>query len=1608
VTQLANLGKYHILERLAADEIAEIYKVKTIGIAGFEKVQVLKRIQPSCARDPKFVREFIDQAKIAFSLNHRNIVQVFEFGKIDGDLFLAMEYIPGANLHEIMLQALRQQKIPPVGLTCYLMGEVAAGLEYAHRKADHYGQELRIVHCDVNPRNIACSFEGSVKLLDFGISRAVWNMISYKERQGWVPRHLSPEQVRGVPLDARSDIFSFGVILWEMLTGSPLFPGRDVNQVTQDILHQQISSPRASNPDVPPHLDDLTMHCLDRDLSKRIESASDLQMELHRIQRMLGAVIGSRALSTYIEDLLAGYNDTRDVRQAGVEEPVFEEPIVAVPSRSNDLVDAAAELAAPLNPPADPVFESTVEPRYHHTPLHAFEDDLLDDPADDPLLRRPSQEAQLAGVLRSGRHPDEEVTDTPGSHRRARRRTGISTISSDEITAGPVPVDPELTPHLWADEPDDEDDQLSTVNRRAAPMVAEEISLADALEIASADASTFETARRQEQVDDVAEQPPPEAVFEPALEAPPELAPEESRAPPAPVASKAHPAPTLGEKKRFFAVSFVLEGEPTFIDEAARLVSDIAFKLDGILHQQDHDQLLVLFGLPAADENDVVTAARFAFDAREAVAQWDLPVGGDLAAASPTAAVRVGIRTGTARMGGSPSKEGYQLLGNAISEVEGLGRHAQPGQILIAGLAARLAAAHYVLRDVKPLRRHGKLVNCYRMLTPRSRSSRRRAPTTASLVGREVETNAIRTAWRESVLQGVQRAALIAGEAGVGKSRLIDEFLSRHTADALVIAAAATPHRRGAPYSVIVDLVRAVAESHSTHRSRSWSRLFEVIRTLLSDQDPQLLEPLEALVVPNRAQRDSSGFSRLGIHRALRRLLQRVAREKPLVVVVEDLHWSDSASLKCLTTLVDRAEKSSGALFFLMTVRPEEGLDPRQVFASDAVYFQLLEELDEADRRTLVEDLLGKGVSEKTIKAVERRAGGNPFYIHELAHAIKELDPAGTSDVPANVQGVIAGRVDRLPGPVKSLLQHAAVVGPSFREAILAKLIQRNPARPLGILRNRGFIVPGLRVASPSPEASGVSEQFEREWAFRHVLIQEVVYDAISGVARRDLHRRVSEIMVRRVSRGSNDPLADVARHLELGGETRQAGEYFLRAANEAASAFASREALGLYNRALKLSEGDAERLYQAHAGRERVCAQLGLHGEQAADLEALRPLSSGDPRRRADLLNREALHLLRLGEFYRALSAAEQAEAAATEAGDELVRGEALLRRGEVYSRLDDHARAVEAVSKALQIFEAQSAEPSQIRARIGLGRINLIQANYDQAFDQYIPALELIQSTGDRWQERLLRNSLAVVHLCRGDFAKALDEALYSYKLCDQFGDRAREGDNATVIGIVHLELGLYEQARRYIEGALAIHQETGSQWSEADTLVYLGNLETLCNRSQLALRCYERAKVIAKRIGARYITINARNATAWSLCERGTTNDAARAVDEATEAAETARSARLIVGEIPGLSRTARATALLGNLDAARGLSRRAVELLEEQRHIESSEEEIYYTHFRILELLDDPSAAEYLERAHAGFTSKVERLDRPEWRESFTQRVRLNAAIIKSRGMATDVS
>ncbi len=884
-------------------------------------------------------------------------------------------------------------------------------------------------------------------------------------------------------------------------------------------------------------------------------------------------------------------------------------------------------------------------------------------------------------------------------------------------------------------------------------------------------------------------------------------------------------------------------------------------------------------------------------------------------------------------------------------------------------------------------------------MASRTRAWKKKSDPTCHLFGREVEARAIQNAWRETVINGAQHSILLAGEHGIGKSRLIEEFLHRHATDAHVIALGASPHRLGVPYSLLSDLLRGVTGVRSASGPKSRRRLSRSMQQILGEDDPQTRETLEAVLAPHESLQKNSGeaFSRHRVYRATRRLLDGLARARPTVVVLEDLHWADGSSMECIRLLIEEQREAAGPLFFLLSIRPEEGVVPQNIFDSTSTAFMLLNELNVDDRQRLIIEDLGGEATSSMMEEIQRRAGGNPFYIRELARTMKELDSYVATEISPTVQGVLAAQVDRLHPQVKLVLQHAAVIGPTFREGILAKLVGRNPARSLAILRNRGIIVPGLRTAVPTYSTYGLSEQFEREWTFRHVLVQEVVYDAISAVARRKLHLLVAEIMAKRITSGSSDPPAEVGRHFDLGGQRRLAGDFYLRAANEAAATFASREALELYGHALRLAEGDKDHKYLALAGREWMHGQLGNHDAQTEDLHALRSLVGDDPARVADLRNREALLQLRLGEYYNALSSAEEAEAASANADYELGRGEALLLRGEAYERLNDHPRAIEATNKALLIFEEQNSVRNQVRARIGLGRICLIQAKYDDAFSHHDPALALIKDTGDQWLERILRNNLASVHYCRGDFSQAISEAFASIKLCERFGDRAREGDNATVLGIIYLELGQYDRSRQNLEEALAIHKETGSKWSLAETMLYAGILEGASGHYSTSLSLLEQSKLLSETIGAKFIAINSHNAMAWVLCERHQPQDATRAVEEATLGTNAAKDARLIVGEIPGLSRSARATALTGNLEGARALSRRAIELLDEQRIIDGAEEEIYYTHYRILAAMQDSTALEFLELSHNGFMSKLARLEADDLKKSFSEQVRLNAAI-----------
>ncbi|MFN0063504.1 MAG: serine/threonine protein kinase [Myxococcaceae bacterium] len=273
-----HIDKYVVRRKLAEGGMAEIYLASARGPEGFDKAVVIKRILPKLAHDEAFVRMFVGEARVASRLSHANVVQIFDFAKHEDTYYIAMEYVRGQSLWAARRRA-RERMLPmsPL-LVAHLGAEVARGLGYAHRLTDR-GQPVRLVHRDVTPHNVLLGYEGEVKLADFGIAKAGDQLTQAGTLKGKFA-YMSPEQARGESLDARSDIFSLGIVLWELLTGGRLFEADSDVGVLRAVQDSAIASPGRLNASVPATLDAIIMKALERRVDDRWSSAQELERAL--------------------------------------------------------------------------------------------------------------------------------------------------------------------------------------------------------------------------------------------------------------------------------------------------------------------------------------------------------------------------------------------------------------------------------------------------------------------------------------------------------------------------------------------------------------------------------------------------------------------------------------------------------------------------------------------------------------------------------------------------------------------------------------------------------------------------------------------------------------------------------------------------------------------------------------------------------------------------------------------------------------------------------------------------------------------------------------------------------------------------------------------------------------------------------------------------------------------------------------------------------------------------------------------------------------------------------------------------------------------------------
>jgi len=295
-------GKYFLLDKLAVGGMAEIYKAKTFGVDGFEKLLVIKRILPHCAADSEFITMLIDEAKLSVLLSHANIVQVYDLGKVGDDYFIAMEFISGVNLRDILYISREQKELIPHDIAVYIASEICKGLDYAHRKTDDQHHPLGIVHRDVSPQNVLISYEGEVKIVDFGIAKAAMN-ISHTMAgilKGKIA-YMSPEQALGRPIDRRTDIFSVGILLYEMITGEKLFTGESQFEVLKKIRTTKIQVKNLPET-IPIKLRELLAKILAYNPEERYHHAGDLQVELTKFLYAQYLDFSPRKLSKFITE----------------------------------------------------------------------------------------------------------------------------------------------------------------------------------------------------------------------------------------------------------------------------------------------------------------------------------------------------------------------------------------------------------------------------------------------------------------------------------------------------------------------------------------------------------------------------------------------------------------------------------------------------------------------------------------------------------------------------------------------------------------------------------------------------------------------------------------------------------------------------------------------------------------------------------------------------------------------------------------------------------------------------------------------------------------------------------------------------------------------------------------------------------------------------------------------------------------------------------------------------------------------------------------------------------------------------------------------------------
>jgi adenylate cyclase len=925
------------------------------------------------------------------------------------------------------------------------------------------------------------------------------------------------------------------------------------------------------------------------------------------------------------------------------------------------------------------------------------------------------------------------------------------------------------------------------------------------------------------------------------------------------------------------------------IDPIISALSNVIDRYEGYVEKFAGDAVLALFGAPVAHEDDPERALLAAGEMHAELERicFDLPPD------QRDLTLHIGVNSGhgIARILGSEARMDYAVLGDAVVLAQRLESAAPSGQTYVSETTYALTKKRFAFAPVEPLTLKGKAepVQAWRLVgqLPESPRDGERA-----LVGRGQELDLLRGAI-DRLVAGEGSVVLVTGEPGIGKSRLAEET-RRYATDGRVgwLHARCVSYGASLAYRPYVELLRTQGENRPA--DAAFARL---LGADVGDKDVAALEP-EAF--------------RRRLHEAFSSWLRGLAAAGPTVLVLEDAHWADAASLALTGELAALCADIS--LVLLVIARSEARATLAEIAPTGLPVH--LEALDPSGVELLLFELLGE-VPPRLADSVYDQAAGNPFFVRELILSLQEtgallreedawrLSREWTGeDVPSTVEGVLAARIDLLPRATAATLQMASVIGRripvSLLERVAPDVAELGPA--LDHLADAGFLDP-------------ISGGGERRLAFHHALMQEVAYGRLLRRRRRDLHRRVAEEAEALYGAG-DDAVELLARHLYLGDAGSKAVDYLVRAGERARKLYANEAAILHFERALELAEGERETGIEIELALADLHELIGDYDEALRLYSSVRAMSS-DVRAWRGM----AATLRKQGHYEEALSIVNEGFAT-----DEL-RGADLallwLENAWTLSVSGRFEQTIDVVGAALAaVGELGGTIVGELLLQ--LARAELVSGQTENALEHDLEAQRIFEQAEDL---RGLATSLRIAgnaYSALDRYDDAADALRRGLELARRVGNVEETGGCLVNLGLVALRRGAFDEAVDWNRQALTEFERVAHGSGRATALGNLAEALSAAGRHDEALVACERALGVAEEIGHRLTTADATRTRASIYLAQGRFDEAA---GEAEESAGLFREMGATPDAIASLGVVAEAWSRLGDEERAREARSRA---------------------------------------------------------------------------------